>query len=295
MHARHILAAAAMATTLAVSAGSSMAQHANFVLFGDPNPEAARQEAQEKFVHPITSPYYHEDSFVTSDVRAWYLFHGFDDAPLGGGDAQVYALQVRLALTDQLQLVAYKDGYLQFDTDALEEDGWNDVAAGLKWNFIQDWNNNFHAAVGAGYEFPFGDAKVLQNDDDVRVWASVNKGFDMVHLGATVNLFAPLSNDDSWRFYWNLHADYYLCSWASLVAEVNGYHTLDGADAGEPGFSGLDVADIGGGPDVVTAALGAEFRVMENLALRGAYEFAVTEDDADLFGWRVTLSAIYSL
>ena len=285
-----ILAAAAVAT---ITVSSTMAQHANFVLLGQPNPEAAKQAPSDKFVHPISSPYYNEDSFVTSDIRAWYLWHDFDDAPLGGGDAQVYAVQVRLAITDQVQFVAYKDGYLTFDTDAISDDGWNDVAAGLKWNFIQDFENNFHAAVGGGYELAIGDPSVLQNDDDVRLWASADKGFDKFHIGANVNFLIPLSDDDSLRFYWNAHADYYLCEWASAVLEVHGYHTLDDGNAPPP-FSTLDVADIGGGPDVVTAAVGAEFRVIENLALRGAWETALTDDDNDLFGWRLTLSAIYS-
>jgi opacity protein-like surface antigen len=294
MTARNLFAAAAMATTIACSAATSMAQHANFVLFGDPNPAAANQDPEDVFVHPITSPFYHEDSFVTSDVRAWYVYHGFDDQPFGGGNAQLFAVQLRLALTDQLQFLAYKDGYLIIDTDNLDDSGWKDVAAGLKWNFLQDWNHNFHMAAGAGYDFPVGDAKVLQNDDEVRVWLSANKGIDMVHFGATANLLVPLGDEDSLRFYWNFHVDYYLVEWMSLVAELNGYHTLDGADDGEPPFTGADIADIGGGNDAVTCGLGAEFRFIENLAIRGAYEFGVTEDDADLFGWRVTLSAVYS-
>lgn len=289
---RHMILAAAAATVLGAQV-SAQAQHANFVLFGDANPAASKQEAQDKFVHPISSPYYAEDSFVTSDVRAWFVYHNFDDAPLGGGDAMVYALQVRLALTDQLQFVAYKDGFVDFNTDAIDNEGWNDIAAGVKWNFIQDFDNNFHAAVGAGYELAVGDAKVLQNDDDVRIWGSVNKGFDQVHLGATANLLLPVDSEASMRFIWNAHVDYYLANWVSGVIELNGYHMLDEGDSPVP-INGVDVADLGGGSDVVTYAIGAEFRVIEDLALRCAYEAAVTDDDADLFGWRITLSAVYS-
>ncbi len=285
------LAVAAAVAMFGVS--GAMAQHAKFVLLDGPNPDAAKQEKSDKFVHPVTSPYYNEDSFVTSDIRAWYVWHDFDKAPLGGGHASVYAVQLRLAITEQVQFVAYKDGYVDFDTDALKDDGWNDVAAGIKWNFLQDFENNLHAAVGAGYEFAVGDPSVLQNDDDVRLWASVDKGFDRLHLGANVNFLLPLDDEESTRFYWNAHADYYLCEWASAVLEFHGYHTLDDGDV-RPPFSGLDVADLGGGPDVVTVAAGAEFRVLEGLALRGAWETAITDDDNDLFGWRITLSAVYS-
>jgi hypothetical protein len=47
----------------------------------------------------------------------------------------------------------------------------------------------------------------------------------------------------------------------------------------------LNVADIG---------CGAEFRVVDNLALRAAYELPLTDADNDLYGWRVTVSAVYS-
>lgn len=290
---RSTILAAAAATVLGASL-SAQAQSANFVLFGDANPDAAKQKAEDKFVHPVTSPYYHEDSFVTSDVRAWFVWHDFPgDAPIDGGDAQVYALQVRLALTDSLQLVAYKDGFLDINSGLVEEDGWNDIAAGLKWAFLQDYDNALFAAVGVGYEFPLGSPSVFQNDDDIRVWASVNKGIGALHLGATANVLIPLSDSDSLRFYWNAHLDYWLTDQWSVILEANGYHTLDDGDA-RPPFSGVDVFDIGGGPDVVTGAFGAAFRVNENLEFRAAGELPLTQNDDDLWGWRITASAVYS-
>jgi hypothetical protein len=276
--------------------GFAMAQHANFVLFGTDNP-AAKVTDDQKFVHPLTTPYYHEDSFVTTDVRAWYVYHSFPDhETIGGGHASDYALQIRVALTDQLQFVAYKDGFLDIDSGIVKESGWNDLAAGLKWNFLQDWDHQLHAAVGVGYEFPIGDAKVLQNDQELRVWASVDKGFDKLHLGGTINgLFQlgpadALGNSD--RIIWNLHADYYACKWFSPVVEFSGFHRLDTNHEVVP-FSGVDVADLGGGSDVITASVGGEFRIIDNLAIRAAYELPLTDAD-DLYGWRVTASLVYS-
>lgn len=91
-----LLTAAAVLT----SATLASAQHADFVLFGTNKPAAA-VKPEQKFVHPISSPYFHEDSFVTSDVRAWFVYHNFPSGGvINGGDAKVYAAQVRLALTD---------------------------------------------------------------------------------------------------------------------------------------------------------------------------------------------------
>lgn len=286
---------------LALAAGSSApAQHAGFVLFGEPNPAAADLPPEHRFVHPISSPYYHEDSFVTTDIRAWYVYHDFPRASLiDGGHAQVAAVQARIALTERLQLVAYKDGYVWFNSGLLDEDGWNDIGAGLKFNFLQDFENQFHAAVGAGYEFPWGDAKVLQNDANVRLWTSLNKGFDRLHLGATANFLIDTSGDDalgnSDRFFWHLHADYYLLPWFSPVIEFNGYHAFDDDDEVVP-FSGIDVANLGGGDDVVTLGVGGEIRPLPDdprLGLRFAYETPLTTGD-DLFGFRWTFSIIWS-
>lgn len=282
-----------------VLAGPVQAQHAGFVLLGDPNEDGLNLPAERKAVHPITAPYYHEDSFVTTDVRAWYLHHNFpEDNAIGGGTASVYAVQVRVAITDQIQLVAYKDGYTDFDAGLLEDDGWNDIAAGIKWNFWQDWENDLHAAVGIGYQFGWGDDDVLQQDDELRIWGSVNKGFDKLHLGGTMNFLIPTDGEealgDSTRLFWHLHADYYVNPWFSPVIELNGFHTIvDGTNKPLP-FSGVDVASLGGGQgqDVVTVGVGGEVRPLENLGLRAAFEVPIT-DNTDIFESRWTFSAVY--
>lgn len=226
-------------------------QHAQFVLLGDPNPEAADVPVHQKAVHPITAPFFHEDSFVTSDVRVWYLYHDFDsNNVLGNGHANAVAAQLRLALTDQLQFVAYKDGWININTPVVDEDGFFDLAAGLKWNFYQNWKQQLHAAVGAGYEFRTGEGEVLQNDSEARFWASVNKGFDRLHLGAMLNGFVGVNGNDglgnSDRISWHLHADYAVTDWFSSVVEVSGYHTIHEQGA-VLNVSGVDVANLGGG------------------------------------------------
>ncbi|MEZ6191670.1 MAG: hypothetical protein R3C45_10320 [Phycisphaerales bacterium] len=277
----------------------TQAQHANFVLFGEPNPDAAQVPAEQKHVHPLTSPYFNEDSFVTTDVRAWFVYHDFPKSSvIGGGNAKVYAAQVRLALTDTLQLVAYKDGYIDFDAGIVKDDGFNDIAAGLKWNFIQDWENQFHMAAGVGYELSTGSSDVLQDDDEWRFWLSANKGFDELHLGGVVNYFIAddpnqgLGNSDS--VSWHLHADYYVCEFFSPVVELNGFHVVDDGGVVLP-FSGLDVVNLGGSEseDVVTIGIGTELRPCDNVAARVAYETPLTDND-DLYGYRWTFSLIWS-
>lgn len=295
-----LLITQAHVTPWAQFATSAEGQAAGFVLFGEADAEGQSQEASTKFVHPVTSPYYHEDSFVTSDLRAWFLHHEVEESStLGGGDIQIAALQVRLALTDSIQFVAYKDGYSSFDTPVIDKDGWNDVAAGIKWQFFRDWEQQLFAAAGIGYQFAFGNSDVLQSDEELRLWASVNKGFGKLHLGATTNLFfrtgdesATFGTADS-RFFWHLHGDYYINEWLSPVVEFNGYHTLEDGDTAPLPESAVDAAILGGGNSVVTLGLGAEVRPIPELPIRIAYEAPITSGD-DIYDYRVTASVIYS-
>lgn len=278
---------------------SALAQHAGFTLLGSPNPAAKDVPDEQKAVHPVSSPYFHEDSFITTDLRAWYLFHKFPgNGAIGGGHANLVAVQARVAITDSLQFVAYKDGYVFLNSSLVHEDGFMDVGAGLKWNFWQDWENQLHLAVGAGYEAAVGQAKVLQRDDEWRLWVSANKGFDRLHLGATFNVF--LADDKSQGLgnsnylSWHLHADYYACKWFSPVVEFNGYHVFANGTEVVP-FSGVDVANLGGssGDGVISAAFGGEIRPFKPLALRAAFEVPLTSNE-DLYGYRVSISAIWS-
>lgn len=271
---------------------------ADFVLFGDSKKPAV--EPETRFVAPLTSPYYNEDSFVTTDVRLWGVYHEFDNSStMNGGNAKVYAAQVRVALNDQLQFVAYKDGYVDFDAGLVDDSGWNDVAAGLKFAFLQDWENNMHAAVGIGYEIPVGSPGVFQNDDDIRASVSFDKGFGPFHLGANASYLYALKNDDaaplggSDTLNWHIHADYYVNQYFSPVIEFNGYHVMNRGDEVVE-FSGIDVANFGGGGDVITAGVGVEVRPIDKLGVRAAYEFPLTDDEDDLYGWRLTFSVIYS-
>src|SRR5690554_2867496 len=93
-----------MAVITAGAVSTANAQ-GGFVLFGESGQPLSEEQ---RFVRPLTAPYFHEDSFVTTDVRAWYVNHQFYGDTIGG-DVAVYAVQVRIALTDRLQFVAYKD------------------------------------------------------------------------------------------------------------------------------------------------------------------------------------------
>lgn len=233
-------------------------------------------------------------------MRAWWVRHEFPDDLVGGGYASALAVQLRLALTESLQFVAYKDGFIDFNAPLTGgADGMIDIGAGIKWAFLQNWETDTHAAVGVGYEFGAGDEDVLQGDDEFRLWASFNKGFDRLHLGATANYTTGVGSEDvlgdSDRLFLHFHSDYYVNEWLSPVLEMNYYNTVSNGTNMPLGITGVDVANLGGGEDkdTLTMGLGAEVRASEAIAVRAAYEFPLNDED-DLFGDRWTVSAIWS-
>ena len=123
---------------------------------GDGKTPIAPVLREDIVVHPVTAPYWHEDSFITTDLRPVFAYHHFPGEILGGGRGIVAAAQLRVALTKSLQLVAYKDGWMDIDTPGLDDSGWNDIALGLKWAFIQNEPAQFHAALGVAYEAATG-------------------------------------------------------------------------------------------------------------------------------------------
>ncbi len=276
-------------------AGAALFAQSGYVAFGE---QVRTLAPEQRTVAPLTAPYYHEDSFVTSDLRAWYLNHELDSV---GGEVTVAALQVRVALTEQLQLVAYKDGYTRFSGGPLNgQDGWNDIALGLKYAFVQDWAKEYHLAVGIGYEFGWGEESVYNNTDELRIWISENKSFGKLHLGATINYLIAVDQGQgaagsSDMLTFHFHSDYYLAEWISPVFEINGYMVTNDNGTGLASFSGMDAISLGSGEDedVWTAALGAELRPFENdVSIRAAYEREIS-DSSNLFDDRWTFSAVY--
>jgi hypothetical protein len=82
-----------------------------------PDFRCERQGRYEGFVAPVTAPYLFEDPFITSGVSAWFLQNDFPEkSAFAGGHLSVFALQVRVALTDRLAFIATQDGHPAFAT-----------------------------------------------------------------------------------------------------------------------------------------------------------------------------------
>lgn len=284
----------------AIACSLANAQGSNFVLLGGSGEQIP---PEKKTVRPLTAPYFHEDAFVTTDVRTWFIYHELGELP-GRGNVDVLSLQARLAVTDNFQVLAYKSGYANYSQGStLGDEGWNDLGLGVKWALFQDIGSQLFIAVGAGYELGVGDDQVFQDTDEYRLWASVNKGFGKLHLGATANyiiagdgkLDGLTGNADLLTLHF--HSDYYVTSWFSPVFELNGYFVQEAnSTISTLDFSGVDLMSVNGGEgnDTITYALGFELRPFdESLGLRAAYESQLNNFEDSLFGYRWTFSAVY--
>jgi len=115
-----------------------------------------------RYVPPVTNPLFNETPFITTEARPIYIYHHIpDDFLTGGGNANVVALQARVALTERLGFIATADGYswLDFDNTLPDDSGLNDITAGLKYAVISDPEAGSIATLGARYTIPVGTLK----------------------------------------------------------------------------------------------------------------------------------------
>ncbi|HQY87542.1 MAG TPA: hypothetical protein PK402_02715 [Tepidisphaeraceae bacterium] len=271
-------------------------------MFGELNPAQIEQHSRLNFVAPISNPFYSDDAIVRTDVRFIYNSTRFDDNSAIGGNADLYTLQPHLAITPQVEVSLNKLGYIAYYGDESApgafDDGMNDLAVTVKYAFYQNYERQLFMAVGAGYEFAFGDDQAMQDDDEWRIFFAINKGQGALHFGGTVNLLFTDGDDngitlddgnsatnDDYAFgdskvslIWDLHMDYYLSRYFSPVFQISGYHGLDREPDNEDTIGGLgftdqngdfikpmnismaDMANMATGGDIYVASFGGEFR-----------------------------------
>lgn len=255
----------------------------------------------EKFHEPLGQPLYFESPFNDTGLRALYLRHNFsDDSTLQGGNVTIYALQARLALTERLALIATKDGYSEFDSGIIQDEGWNDLAAGLKYVLVADRESQFALTPGIRYQAKNGHLGTLQGGvDEVSPFVSVAKGVDNVHFLGNATLRLPLDGDDGNTVgHWDLHCDFDLNPKSEAVVspllEVHGVHYLDDG-ASTLNVGGLDYTNLGSQPDasfVAWAGIGARLEIIKKYELGLCYEFALTDADEDIMESRITVDFI---
>jgi hypothetical protein len=251
----------------------------------------------EHFYNPIGNPIYFEPPTNTSEIRFLYIHHNFPSGSvLQGGDLRIAALQARLALTERLSFIATKDGYSWLNADALpDEDGWNAIAAGLKYTFYADSEADLLMAAGARYMLNSGENKILQSGTgELSPFFSLAKGWEQLHLIAAATYRIPTDDDNGNQvFHWDVHLDYEVIPGLAPTAELRGLHYLTDGERRELSVGGLDYTNLGStdvsGSTVITLGLGARAKLSPHASLGAMYELPLTNRNADIFGDRITL------
>ena len=166
--------------------------------------------AFDSFISPMTNPVFFEDPRALSEARTFFLRHKVPLAA-GGGDVQLFAVQLRARLSDNVSLIATKDGYFS-GSNALVGDGWADTAFGFKFNLLRDTQSQRLLSSGFTFEMPTGEASAQQGNGHGEFnffMTGARKLGRCSHLIAAGGIRVPLNNtDESLSSYFSAHIDY---------------------------------------------------------------------------------------
>jgi len=251
----------------------------------------------DDFISPITNPIYFEDPRNLTEVRPIFINHSMP-AALGGGTVNVYAMQLRARLSENVSFIAVKDGYIT-STSPVLNDGWADLGAGLKFNLLRDAVNQRLWSAGFTYEAPVGSASALQGNGagDLNLFSSAaarlgERSFFMSAGG----IRAPLnSNRGSTSMYNSFHYSYMATQRLYLLSELNWFRWIGSGESFPLPLEGVDLANLGAagvtGNNIVTWAYGLKLKPNRSNELGFAYEIPVS-GRRDIFGPRVTVDYI---
>lgn len=253
----------------------------------------------DDFISPMTNPVFFEDPRNLTEARAIFMQHKVPLAA-GGGDVNLYALQLRARLSENVSLIATKDGYVT-SSNALVNNGWADLALGLKFNLRRNVAKQRLLSGGFTYELATGEADALQGNGTGELNLFLTGGTRLgckSHWVSASGFRLPMnSTDESTSWYWSNHLDRKIGQRLYLLAEANWYHWLRaGQDGPVPGVEGLDLFNLGSpgvaGNDIVTAAAGVKFKPRRNNEIGVAFEFPITERE-DIIDNRLTVDCIF--
>lgn len=257
----------------------------------------------EKFPRPIGSPLYFEDPFINTDLRPLLLHHEFPrDSLMNGGDLTVQAVQARLALTDRLQFIATQDGHSDLEADALPEgEGWNDLAAGLKYAFYVDHENLAIASVGVRWTLSNGSRDVFKGiEDEISVFVTGARKFGKLHVIAdVVGRITTHHSQGNDSISWDMNFSYELCEGFFPLVEYHGFYYLSNGSRIEVRDGLLDYGNLGAGDVAGSSAhwgtVGFRWQFKEGVSWGTGYGVPLNRaSNNDIFKSRFTTNLVFT-
>jgi hypothetical protein len=243
--------------------------------------------AFEGFIGPISNPVFSKDPRSLTEARALFIHNQIPGGhPLGGGNFQVFGLQVRVALTERLTLIADKDGYATINPGgAPNQDGWLNLGLGMKYVFIRDVERQLLLSGGFMWEPQTGEAGAFSSHGDGTFAFFLTGGKEFAgcwHALGTIGYQLPIdASENSSYYYVSLHLDRKIGRFYPLV-ELNWFHWVAGGNRGLPAALGegdglLNLGTTGvAGNDLVTAAVGGKFKFGPHAEIGAAWEFPIS-------------------
>jgi hypothetical protein len=259
--------------------------------------------AFDNFIGPVSNPINSKDPRALTEARLLFVQNHIPTGhPLGGGDFQVYAMQVRVALTERLSFIADKDGHAVIKTPGTgKRTGWLNLAAGFKYSLIRDVESQTLLTAGFMFEPQTGEADAFSSHGDglFTVFGVFGKEFgNCNHVLFNAGYQFPVdSASNSSYFFTQLHFDRQMFGWLYPLVELNWIHWVEGGNRGLPPALGegdglLNLGTTGvAGNDFVTVAAGLKAKVCRNLDAGIAYEVPIS-NRKDLMSNRILAELI---
>ncbi len=255
------------------------------------------------YVPPVSNPLFNETPFITTEVRPVWLHNDIPEKFVTrGGNIDIFAVEIRVALTDRFGLIATKDGYMDADFDIAlpDSNGWANLSAGLKYAVISRLKKGEILPIGFEYETPLGSPNSagikMQGDGDgfIDLFASGPKTIGK--LGLQANFGANLAFDgdhDSSMLHYSMHVDYEVFPNLYPLIEMNGYTKIDSGNRTEIMVEGVDLVNFGSidSGTVFTVAGGARYRINDHIQFGAGYETPLT-NRKDILDWRTYVDLV---
>lgn len=260
---------------------------------------SARADALNDMISPVTHPVVFEDPRHSTEIKPLFAHHAIDnDFATQGGDVNIYAIQARFKVTDNLSIIAVKDGFVDFNPKAVlkKDTGFANIAAGAKYSVYRTANSII--TPGLTYEAPVGEHEVIQGNGDglFNPFVSMGTTMDGWNFILGTGFRVPVNDNDSTMYDLNIHASYkigklYPLAEFGLVNVVNAGKRLPIPDEGEDFFNiGSSLSE---GKTLTSLAIGARYRATDDIDLGAAWQFPLsTGEGSRILDNRVTADVI---
>jgi hypothetical protein len=158
------------------------------------------------FTGPLSNPVQFKDPRSLTEARLLFMQNWTRRGTpvIGQSSMQVYALQLRLALSERLQLFADKDGIVRLSPNGTTSTtGLANIAAGAKYVFLRNVETQTLGSLAVQYEAPTGYANIFQNQGSglLGIWGIFGQEFgDGYHAILQVGQNLRMNKIDSGYF-----------------------------------------------------------------------------------------------